>query len=83
MQTIKVFPDYCSTGLWNDIGHPVTLNRLLIDDPCADLYLKGLCKVFTSLDGNRSEVYNSLTDDITKYLNEQYGDYYNFVARHY
>ena len=83
MQTIKVFPDFCSTGLWNDTGHPVTLDELMIDDPCADLYLVGICKVFTILDGNLPEVYSPLTDDIVAYLNKQYGDYYNFVPRHY
>ena len=46
MKTIKVFPDYCSTGLWDESGAETSLEKLNINDPCANLSLKGINKVF-------------------------------------
>ena len=89
MKTIKVFPDYCSTGLWDESGAETSLEKLNINDPCANLSLKGINKVFEYIepDDKDSEgisqwrnTINSLTKDIAGYLNARYGDRYTFVA---
>ena len=56
MKTIKVFPDYCSTGLWDESGAETSLEKLNINDPCANLSLKGINKVFEYIEPDDKDV---------------------------
>jgi hypothetical protein len=81
---IRVFPDYCSTGLWSSTGS-VSLGELGINDSILEIALRcwhqiwelQICEDLLSVHGINKWLKDSQI--IVDYMNKEYGDKYLFV----
>lgn len=84
LKIVKVFPDYCSTGLWLEHRN-VSLDEISIEDTLLEVALRNWHQVWEleittdklSVNGINTWLQDAIV--IVQYMNDKYGDKFLFV----